>query len=109
MAKEIKFTYDGVEYTLGFTRRTVQMLEDQGFDSSKIGSMPATMIPLLFEGAFKAHHRWTKPETIQKIFESIGNKEVLMEKLAEMYYEPINAMMDEESDAEKKVEWTASW
>ena len=37
------------------------------------------------------------------------NKEELIGKLAEMYNEPILALVEEPEDAEGNVSWTASW
>ena len=31
MAKTINFTYEGKDYTLEFTRRTIRQMEDEGF------------------------------------------------------------------------------
>ena len=64
----------------------------------------------LFAGAFKAHHRFVKQETIDKIYAAMPNKEYLIGKLAEMYNEPIIARMEEpDNKAGKNVEWTTNW
>ena len=109
MAKQITFTYDDVDYTLEFTRNTVRKMERDGFISDEVGKFPMTMMPKFFAGAFLAHHRWTKPETIDEIFKHFPDKEALFEKLIEMYNEPLNTLVEEPEDDAKKVSWTASW
>lgn len=104
MAKTIRFTYDGIDYTLEFTRRTVQMTEDDGFNLNLVDSKPATMIPLLFSGAFKAHHRFTKPDTIAQIFEAFPDKLTLIEKLGEMYSDAFETLMKDPEDAKSGVD-----
>lgn len=110
MAKQIILPHEDKEYTLEFTRRTIKQMEDEGFVARDIDSRPMTLLPALFAGAFKAHHRFVKPEVIDRIFALMPNKEDLIGKLAEMYNEPIIALMDEPDEkAGKNVEWAASW
>lgn len=110
MAKQIIFTYEDKEYTLEYTRRTVKQMEDEGFVARDIDFKPMTLLPALFAGAFKAHHRFVKQEVIDSIYAAMPNKEDLIGKLAEMYNEPIETLMAEpDKKAVKNVEWTASW
>lgn len=109
MAKQIRFTYDGVDYTLEFTRKSIEIMERNGFVITEVFEKPMTLLPTLFAGAFLAHHRSTKREVIDKIYESMPNKQELITKLAEMYNEPIEALLDEPEDEEGKVKWEASW
>lgn len=109
MAKQIIFTYDGTDYTLEFTRRTIKQMESEGFRPQKIDECPMTMLPALFAGAFKAHHRFTKQDVIDKIYKAMPNKDTLINKLADMYNEPIESLMDEPDDTVENVEWVASW
>ena len=60
MAKQIIFTYDGKDYTLEYTRRTIKQMEDEGFVARMIDDRPMTLLPALFAGAFKAHHRFAE-------------------------------------------------
>lgn len=108
MAKQITFTYKDKEYTLEFTRRTVQMMEEGGFIAKQIDDKPMTLLPALFAGAFKAHHRFVKQDEIDEIYKHMPNKDKLIERLAEMYNEPIMSLMDEPEDETKNVEWTTS-
>ena len=109
MAKQIIFTYDGKDYILEYTRRTIRQMEDEGFVAKQIDDKPMTLLPALFAGAFKAHHRFVKQEVIDQIYENMPNKDKLIEKLAEMFNEPIMSLMEEPKDSEKNVDWMASW
>lgn len=109
MAKQIVFSYDDKDYTLEFTRRTIKQMEDEGFVAKDIDDRPMTLLPALFAGAFKAHHRFVKQDVIDEIYANMPNKDKLIEKLAEMYNEPIMSLMTEPEDSAKNVEWMASW
>ena len=109
MSKQLNFTYNGKNYCLEFTRRSVEMMENQGFVASDVRDKPAKTLPALFAGAFLAHHRFEKPGVINEIFDHMTNKQELIGKLAEMYNEPINAMLSEPEENEGNVSWTASW
>lgn len=99
----------GNEYTLEYTRRSVELLERKGFKLEEIGKFPLTMLPTLFEGAFLAHHKQIKKETVDEIFASLKNKDELFGKLAEMYSEPIEAYVAEPEDDEGNATWEACW
>lgn len=109
MSKQLEFIYEGNKYILEFTRKSIEQMEKSGFVVSDITTKPMTVLPALFAGAFLAHHRFVKPTVIDAIFSRLTNKEDLIGKLAEMYNEPIMALMDEPEEAEGNVDWTASW
>lgn len=109
MAKQIIFDYNGKEYTLEFTRKSIELMERQGFVASDITEKPMTTLPALFAGAFLAHHRYVKREVIDEIFAKMTNKQELLSKLAEMYNEPLEALMEEPEEDEGNVQWGASW
>jgi len=106
MAKQIKFKYDGKDYTLEFTRRSIETMEKQGFSMSNISDRPMSALPQLFSGAFMAHHKFEKQEVKDKIFAGLRNREELFSTLVDMYNEPIVALMSEPDDDEGNVEWT---
>lgn len=108
MAKVIEFTYKDRDYTLEFTRRTVKQMETEGFVARNIDEKPMTLLPQLFAGAFKAHHRFLKQEVIDEIYTAMPNKDELIGKLAEMYNDPIMSLMEEPKQG-KNVEWTTNW
>ena len=109
MSKQLIFTYDDKEYCLEFTRKSVEQMERTGFKASDINDKPMTVLPALFAGSFLANHRFTKQEVIDKIFAKLTNKGELISKLAEMYNEPIMALVDEPEENEGNLSWTASW
>lgn len=109
MAKQLKFTFEDKEYILEFTRRTVTEMERKGFVAADVENKPMSTLPALFEGAFLAHHRFVKKDVIDNIFAHMTNKEDLIGKLAEMYNEPIMALVEEPEANEGNVSWTANW
>ena len=109
MSKQLKFEYKGTEYTLEYTRRTVEQMEREGFVAEDLKTKPMTMLPTLFAGAFKAHHRFVKPEIINDIFSKMTNKGDLIGRLAEMYNDPILALVDEPDESAENLTWTQSW
>ena len=109
MNKQLRFTYQDKEYVLEYTRKSVEMMEKKGFVAADIESKPVTVLPALFAGAFLANHRFVKPEVIDEIYSKMTNKSELIGKLAEMYNEPIMALVDEPEESAGNVDWTASW
>jgi hypothetical protein len=109
MAKQLSFTYQNKEYVLEYTRRTVEIMERNGFVASDIEKKPVTILPTLFAGAFLANHRFERAEVIEAIYSKMTNREKLIGKLAEMYNEPIKALIDEPEESEGNLDWTASW
>ena len=109
MSKQINFEYNKKEYTLEYTRETVKQMEREGFVAGDILTKPMLTLPKLFAGAFKAHHKYdVKQKQIDEIFELFKNKQALIEKLAEMYAEPIETLMDDVNEGNAIV-WEASF
>ncbi len=106
MAKQLRISYKGKEYTLEFTRKTVSEMERNGFIAGDIDQKPASTIPVFFAGAFLAHHRYERKEVIGEIFEKMTNRKELISALAEMYNEPIMALVDEPEESEGNASWT---
>lgn len=113
MAKQLVINdpMTGVTYTLEYTRKTVEMMEKQGFIADDVEKKPMTMLPALFAGAFLAHHRFVKREVIDNIYKKLTNKDKLIEKLVEMYNDPIMTLLTEpeQEDNEGNLSWTADW
>lgn len=107
MAKQIQFTYDNAAYTLEFNRNSVKMMETAGFDIDQIKSRANTMIPMLWQGAFRMHHKFVKPEVLERIYKVMPRKDELLQQLIEMYSEPMETLF-EEPDEGNAVSWTAS-
>ena len=109
MSKQINFEHNGKEYTLEYTRESVKQMEREGFVAGDIVNKPMLTLPKLFAGAFKAHHKYdTKQKQIDEIFELFKNKQALIEKLAEMYAEPMETLMDD-VDEGNAIAWDASF
>ena len=109
MSKQLNFKYNGTEYTLEYTRKSVEQMEREGFVADDLKIKPLTMLPTLFAGAFKAHHKYVKREVIDEIYSKMTNKADLIGKLAEMYNEPIMALIDEPAESAENLTWTQSW
>ncbi len=109
MAKQIKVTHNGEQYTLEYTRKTIEAMERGGFSISNVQTKPMSTLPALFAGAFLAHHRNVMQNKIDKIFAAQKNKEQLVEKLAEMYNEPIVSLLDDPEENEGNAEWETNW
>jgi hypothetical protein len=110
MAKQLNFEFKGKEYTLEYTRESVKQMEREGFVANDIVAKPMSTLPKLFAGAFKAHHKFdTKQKQIDEIFDLFGNKQALIEKLAEMYAEPIEALMDDDNVEGNAIAWEANF
>lgn len=101
MAKKITIPYGGKTYTLEYNRKVCAVMEKNGLEIDNLTTKPATMIPLLFHGAFIMHHPSVKGETKEKIFDNLKNRTKLVQTLAEMYAEAYNTLfddVDEETD-----------
>ena len=109
MSKQLNFEYNGIKYTLEYTRRSVEQMEREGFVAEDIKSKPMLMLPKLFAGAFLAHHPFVKGDVIEEIYSKMTNKGELIGKLAEMYNEPIMALIDEPAESSENLTWTQSW
>lgn len=92
------------EYTLMYNKWSVRRMQENGFDISKIDTMPNVVIPDLFAGAFMAKQPAVDYRVVEKIYEDCENKEELIKTLAEMYAEPVKGLMDEGNT--KNVTWT---
>lgn len=109
-AKQIILTdKNGKEYTLEFSRKSIESMERSGFVAGDIKDKPMTTLPALFEGAFRMHHRWLDKSVIDEMLYNIKNKEVFIEKLSEMYNEPLIDLIDEPEEDEGNIQWEASW
>lgn len=105
MSKQIKFNYEGTDYTLEYTRRSIEKLEQRGFRLADVADKPVSTLPVLFAGAFLVHHPFASKEVVDRIFNEFADKETLLQKLGEMYNDPIRAM----TESEGKVKWEANW
>ena len=107
MSKQIKFKYDGLEYTLEYSRATAQQIEKAGFSLEQLQVQPNVQIPLLIQGAFLAHHRRIKDETMNAIIKRLAGKDELIAKLVEMYADTTQTLFDDPDEG--NLEWEANW
>ena len=107
MSKQIKFKYEGLEYTLEYSRATAQQVEKAGFSLEQLQVQPNVQIPLLIQGAFLAHHRRIKDETMNAIIKRLAGKEELIAKLVEMYADTTQTLFDDPDEG--NLEWEANW
>lgn len=61
MAKVINFTYKDVDYTLEYTRKTLEKMEADGIVLAQLDKKPVTILPKLFQYAFFAVKLQTLP------------------------------------------------
>lgn len=108
MAKQIILTYNDKEYTLEFTRKTIESMERSGFIVSELSDKPVSTLPRMFAGAFKAHHPFVQTAVVNEIFDSIEDKEGLINKLSEMYSEPVEALM-QSGTGKNAIHWTPNF
>ena len=109
MAKTLKFLYEGQEITLEFTRKSVEIMESNGFNLSAAAEKPMTTLPALFAGSFLAHHKYMKKEKIDAIFEKMNKRDELFTKLSEMYMDTLSFLTDELDESEGNLKWEANW
>ncbi len=110
MKKQLNFEYKGKDYCLEYTRESVKQMEREGFVISDVLEKPMLNLPKLFAGAFKAHHRFgTKANDIEEMFDNFKNKDALLEKLVEMYNEPMEAMLGDPEDEGNAIAWEANF
>lgn len=91
----VKITYKGVNYELGFNRKTASALESQGFNIDELTDKPSVMIPMLFYGAFAMRNTGIKRSLVDEIFDNITKKQELLQVLAEDYIETVTTLMED--------------
>ena len=105
--KQIKFTYEGKEYTLEYTKNAVRQMERRGFDVTELASKPMTNFLDLFAGAFLSKHSQVKREKIEEMYESLRGRKKLIAALTEMYSETMEYLIDECDEGEEN--WTPNF
>jgi len=102
----------GVTYTLEYNRKSVEVMEKNGFVINELNVKPVIMIPVLFAGAFLAHHRFVKRDVIDNIYARMNHKDELISTLVEMYNEPLQSLLDEpeqQENGEGNLSWKTGW
>ena len=104
MEKTLKFTIDGKEYKLTFTRATVIATEDMGFRFADVTAKPLKSFTLLWRGAFLANHDTLTLGEVDSLFDKI-DKKGLLDALIDLYKAPVESLSDEEN-SKNVVKWT---
>ncbi len=102
---KIAITHEKNTYELEFNRKSVRMMEGQGFNIDALTEQPVTMIPMLFYGAFSKNHTGIKRNLVDEIYESLPNKSGLITALVEMYAETVSSLMEGNPSAEGNAVW----
>ena len=95
---------NGIEYTLQFNRSSVEFTNSQGFKMSELMDNVETMLPILFYGAFRMHHRNIARSTTDKmLWEEISPvSQDFIVRLIDLYTEPRQALINDDPEAERK-------
>lgn len=101
---QINLDYKGKKYVLEYTRETVKTIEKLGFSFDKYSENPMTQIPIVFNGAFLKNHKFMKNDEIQEIYDSLKDKQKLMEGLLSMISDCYTSLMDDSNN-----EGNATW
>lgn len=90
----IKFTADGVDYTLEYTPLAIRKMEQSGFDFTEMEHNVVNLPYDLFSGAFIAHHNYVPREKRDELYEMLVTEneagQNLIECLGDMLKEEID-------------------
>ena len=101
--RTIDFTYNGVDYKLGFTLASIEQMERSGFILRELDTKMAIRTKELFYGSFMMNHKGIKRKLVDEIYDKLKDKEGLLLGLAELYNEAGEALLEEGN-----VGWTMS-
>lgn len=107
MNTKIEFNYDGKDYTLEYDRKSIKVMEANGFKYKELDECPLSMVDLLWQGAFLKNHKNEKNEKIMEIYEKIPNKSDLNASLISMFTETYTTLIGDSdtNDESKNIEW----
>lgn len=109
MITPITMTHEGIEYTLEFDNESVVFTNRQGFKPTELFDNIEEMLPILFYGAFRKHHKnISRSQTDKILAASEGLPKSVLNHLMELYAVPRNALIrdddnDEETAKNRKV------
>lgn len=98
-------------YELEFSRETAIWTNNHGFMRDQLTNNPEEMIPILFFGAFRMHHKnVARNKTDEILYEILGGlSKKILNRLLELYNAPFNTLVkddDEEEEYEKNCQAT---
>lgn len=104
--KHIKFTADGVDYTLEYTPDAVRKMENDGFDFTKMESHVINVGYELFRGAFISRHNYVPKKERDRLYELLVSENAegqnLLECLTDMLKDEIDFIV---SKPKGNVKW----
>lgn len=102
---KIELTYQGVPYTLEYTREAVSILEANGFKVDEFLEKPMMNIELAFQTAFVKNHPRVQISTVKEIYNHCPDKQGLVIALKQMIDETYESLLaePEESDSGNAV------
>lgn len=104
--EKIKLNIEDKSYMLGYNRKQALAMERAGFKVGSAQDLPATMIPMLYQGAFKTYQAYLKNEKIDELWCKVKGKAKLIEKLVELYVATITVdLQDDEDYREGNENW----
>ena len=103
----LKITFNGTDYVLQFSRKTVKEMESRGYHNTgdALLNAPVSSFEALFSGAFLMHQPRMKEEDKRAIWKGLSNKDDLVEALVKLYQEPLESFMDDPDENVKKATW----
>lgn len=97
----------GEQYTLEFSRDSVRYAEQRGFKIGELTDFPQTNIPALFHYAFRKNHKFVSKEKTDKMLEELGGlSPAEIGRLAELYNQPNEALINQEEGGRKNSRLT---
>lgn len=92
---------NGDVYTLEFNRESVIFTNRQGFKLSDFGDNMEEMLPILWYGAFRMHHKNISRQKTDKLLEDIGGLTgEAAERLIMLYGQPRKSLFRDEDEVE---------
>lgn len=108
MNTKIDLEYQGIKYTLEYSRAAIKILEANGFKIDEFLEKPMTNIELAFQCAFIKNHPKVQVATIGEILEQCPNKNELvltLKKMIDETYDSLLAEPDKKDDEPGNVVW----
>lgn len=92
---------NGDEFTLEFNRESVIFTNRQGFKLSEFSDNMEEMLPVLWYGAFRMHHKNLSRQKTDRLLENIGGLTgEAAERLIMLYGAPRKSLFRDEEDEE---------
>lgn len=87
----------GVEYTLQFDFASAKFTNNQGFKISEMSDNIEVMLPILFYGAFRMHHKDVARNKTDALLQEISPvSQDFVIRLLELYSEPRSVLVSDE-------------